>query len=75
MFAYTSPNCSGVDAIDNPDQFEQVFETYYIPEVSEKIFMDDISMVRPYRLYFFGGYKAFNSKILLTITSTKGDSM
>mgnify|MGYP001169774375 FL=1 len=47
IFAYTSPNCSGVGAIDNPDQFEQVFDTYYIPETSEKIFMDDISMVRP----------------------------
>ena len=26
----------GVGAIDNPDQFEQVFDTYYIPETSEK---------------------------------------
>ena len=47
IFAYTSPNRSGVGAIDNPDRFEQVFDTYYIPETSEKIFMDDISMVRP----------------------------
>ena len=47
IFAYTSPNRSGVGAIDNPDRFEQVFDTYYIPETSENIFMDDISMVRP----------------------------
>ena len=32
IFAYTSPNRSGVGAIDNPDQFEQVFDTYYAPE-------------------------------------------
>ena len=44
-------------AIDNPDRFEQVFDTYYIPEVSEKNFMDDISM----ETYVFGGYKAFIS--------------
>ena len=61
IFAYTSPNRSGVGAIDNPDRFEQVFDTYYIPEVSEKIFMDDISMVRPQKTYVFGGYKAFIS--------------
>ena len=47
IFACTCPNRSGNGAIDNPDRFEQVFDTYYIPEVSEKIFMDDISMVRP----------------------------
>ena len=47
IFAYTSPNRSGVGAIDNPDRFEQVFDTYHIPEAPEKIFMDDISMVRP----------------------------
>ena len=62
IFAYTSPNRSGVGAIDNPDRFEQVFDTYYIPEVSEKIFMDDISMVRPQKTYVFGGYKAFADK-------------
>ena len=36
IFTSTSPNRSGVGAIDNPDQFEQVFDTYYIPETSEK---------------------------------------
>ena len=61
IFAYTSPNHSEVGAIDNPDQFEQVFDTYYIPETSEKIFMDDISMVRPQKIVVFGGFKAFIS--------------
>ena len=28
---------SGVGAIDNPDRFEQAFDTYYLTEVSEKI--------------------------------------
>ena len=35
IFSYTSPNCSVYGAIDNPDRFEQVFDTYYIPETSE----------------------------------------
>ena len=48
-------------AIDNPDQFEQVFDTYYILEASEKIFMDDISLVRRSKMWVFGGYKAFIS--------------
>ena len=61
IFAYTSPNRSGVGAIDNPDQFEQVFDTCHIPEPSEKIFTDDISMARPQKMYFFGVYKAFIS--------------
>ena len=47
IFAYTCPNRSGVDAINNPDRSEQVFDAYYISEASKKIFMDDISMVRP----------------------------
>ena len=44
------PDRSGVGAIDNPDRFEQVFDTYYISEASEKIFMGDISMVRPRKM-------------------------
>jgi len=47
IFAYMGPNHSGVDAIDNPDRFEHVFDTYYILEDSEKNFTDDISMVCP----------------------------
>ena len=47
IFACTCLNRPGVGAIDNPDRFEKVFDTYYIPETSEEIFMDDISMVHP----------------------------
>ena len=47
IFAYTIPNRSAIRAIDNPDRIEQVFDTYYIPVVSSKIFMDEISMVHP----------------------------
>ena len=61
IFACTCPNHSGVGAIDNLDRFEQVFDTYYIPEASEKIFTDDISMVRPQKMYIFGVLKAFIS--------------
>ena len=46
-FAYNSPNRSGIGAIDNSDRFEQVFDTYYIPDAPEKILMDDISMIHP----------------------------
>ena len=34
IFAYTCPNRSGVGAINNPDRSEQVFDAYYISEVS-----------------------------------------
>ena len=47
IYVHTSPNRSAVGAIDNPDQIEQVFDIYYTPDVSEKIFMDEISLVRP----------------------------
>ena len=62
IFACTCPNRSGVGAIDNLDRFEQVFDTYYIPEASENNFTDDISMVRPQKMYIFGVLKAFISK-------------
>ena len=38
FFACLCPNRSGVDAIDNPDRFEQVFDQYDIPEDLEKNF-------------------------------------
>ena len=44
IFAFTCANRSGVGAIDNPDRFEQAFDTYYLTEVSEKIFTDGILM-------------------------------
>ena len=61
IFTYKSPNHSEVGAIDSHDRFEQVFDTYYIPEASEKIFTDDISMVRPQKMYIFDDLKAFIS--------------
>ena len=59
IFAYASTNRSGVGAIDNPDRFEQAFDTYYLTEVSEKIFTDDISMDHPQKMYNFCVLKAF----------------
>ena len=61
IVACTRQNRSRVGAIDKLDRFEQVFDTYYIPEASEKIFTDDISMVRPQKMYIFGVLKAFIS--------------
>ena len=61
IFGCTCPNHSGVGAIDNPDRFEQAFDTYYLTEVSEKIFTDDISMDHPQKMYNFCVLKAFIS--------------
>ena len=58
----TCPNRSGVGAIDNPGQLEQVLDPYYILEVPEKIFTEDISMVRRQKMLIFGVLKAFMSK-------------
>ena len=52
------PNRSGVGAIDNPDRFEQFF-IHVISQTLQKTLMDDISMARDQRMYFFGVYKAF----------------
>ena len=60
IFTCKCPNLSGVGAIDYPDRFEQVLDTYYIPEASEKFSMDDIAMVRPL-LNLFDALKAFIS--------------
>ena len=54
FFAYTRPIRLGVGAIDNPDQFKQVFDPCYILEVPEKIFTHDISMVRRQKMLIFG---------------------
>ena len=50
VFIYTCPNHSGVGVIDTPDPFEHVLYPYYILEVLEKNFSDDISTVRPQKL-------------------------
>ena len=55
------PNRSGVGAIDSPDLFEQVLDQRYIPEVSEKIFTHDISMIRRQKMVIFGVLKVFIS--------------
>ena len=53
FFACTFPNRSGVGAMDSPDRFEQVLDQRYIPEVSQKIFTDDISMIRRQKMVIF----------------------
>ena len=55
------PNRSGVGAIDSPDRFEKVLDQRYIPEVSEKIFTHDISMIRRQKMVIFGVLKVFIS--------------
>ena len=66
IFACTCPNRLGVRALDNPDQFEQVFDPYYILEVLEKNFTHDISIVRRQKMLIFGVLKAFISKEEMT---------
>ena len=44
---------------DSPDRFEQVLDQRYIPEVSEKIFTHDISMIRRQKMVIFGVLKVF----------------
>ena len=61
IFTCRCPNLSAVGAIDYPDRFEQVLDTYYIPEASEKVFTDDISMVRPQKMYIFDDLRTFIS--------------
>jgi len=54
-------NWSGVGAIDHPDRSEQVPGQHYIPDVTEKIFTDDISMIHRQKTFTFGVLKAFIS--------------
>ena len=65
IFGCTCPNCSGVGAIDNPDRFEQAFDTYYLTEVSEKIFTDGILMNHPQKMYSFCVLKEFYKQLYL----------
>ena len=51
----------GVGAIDEPDRSEQVLDQRYIPDVSEKIFTHDISMIRRQKTLIFDVLKAFIS--------------
>ena len=61
IFTCRCPNRSEVGAIDSPDRFEQVLDQRYIPEVSEKIFTHDISMIRRQKMVIFGVLKVFIS--------------
>ena len=61
IFTSRCPNRFGVGAIDSPDLFEQVLDQLYIPEVSEKIFTLDISMIRRQKMVIFGVLKVFIS--------------
>ena len=61
IFTCRCPNRSGVGAIDSPDLFEQVLDQRYIPEVSEKNFTHDISMIRRQKMVIFGVLKVFIS--------------
>ena len=56
--------------MDSPGLFEQVLDQRYIPEVSEKIFMHDISMIRRQKIVIVV-LKVFISNF--TITFTKGN--
>ena len=61
IFICRCPNRAGVGAIDEPDRSEQVLDQRYIPDVSEKIFTHDISMIRRQKTLIFDALKAFTS--------------
>ena len=56
IFTCKCPNRSGVGAIDHSDQSEQVPDQRYTPDVSEKIFKHDNSMIRRQKTSIFGVY-------------------
>ena len=53
FIASTCPNRSGVGALDNPGLLEQVLEQYDIPDVSEKNFEHDFSIVCRQKMFIF----------------------
>ena len=71
IFTCTHPHRSGVGEIDKPYLFEQVFDTYYAPEASEKLFTKNLSIFRSQKCLFFSISKASTSS-LLTATFTNG---
>ena len=64
FFASTCPIRSGVAAIDNPDQYGQVFEQYDVSEVPENFFSHDFSMACRQKMFIFGHFKAFISNFI-----------
>ena len=61
IFICRCPNRAGVGAIDEPDRSEQVLDQRYIPDVFEKNFTHDISMIRRPKTLIFDMLKAFIS--------------
>ena len=61
IFTCRRPNRLGGGAIDHPDGSEEVPGQHYIPDVTEKIFKDDISMIHHQKTFIFGVLKAFSS--------------
>ena len=57
IFTFRRPNRLGGGAIDHPDRSEQVPGQHYIPDVTEKIFKHDISMIRRQKTFIFGVFK------------------
>ena len=53
--------CAGNGAIDHPGRSEEVPDQHYIPDVTEKIFKDDIAMIHRRKTFIFGVLKAFIS--------------
>eukprot|EP00493_Phyllostaurus_siculus_P002255 UN02267 len=64
FFTCRWPNRSGGGAIDSPDWFEQVFDQFNTPEVFEKNFTHDISMIRRQKIVIFGVLKVFISNFI-----------
>ena len=54
IFTCRRTNRSEVGAIDDPDRFEEVPEQHYIPDVTEKFFKDNISMIHRQKTFIFG---------------------
>ena len=75
IFTCRRSNRSGVGVIDYPDLFEQVRDQHFIPDVTEKKFKNDISMIHRQKAFIFGVLKAFISNFTYykSITFIKGN--
>ena len=63
FFTCTRPNRSRVGAIDKPDRPEQTFDQYDIPEDTQKLFMNDFSIVGHEKMIVFGDFDDFISNV------------
>ena len=59
IFTFRRPNRLGGGAIDHPDRYEHIPDQYYIPDATERIFKDDISMIHRQKMFIFDVLKAF----------------